>query len=56
MSIRGDLAESKVKNLNTRTEKLNFEFTINNGLGLSNKLIQSLFGDGSVASTIDVSS
>jgi hypothetical protein len=47
-------AERERKSLHPRIEKLDLELSISDGLGLSDQLIQSLFGNRAVALLVNV--
>src|SRR5688572_12397909 len=47
-------AERESKNLHARTEKLDLELALGDGIGLSDQLIQPLFGDCAVALLVNV--
>ena len=48
------LAERERKRFNARAEKLDLEVSIDDWLGLTYQLVQTLFGNGAVALLIDV--
>ena len=53
-SPSGQSAERERKRFNARAEKLDLEVSIDDWLGLTNQLVQALFGNDAVALLIDV--
>src|SRR5262245_64303901 len=49
-----DSAEREGKDLHTRTEKLDLELAVDNGLRLPDQLVQALFRHNAVALLVDV--
>src|SRR5215211_4866612 len=56
MASAPESAEGEAISLHARIEKLDLELPINDGLGLSDQLIHSLFGNRAVALLINIDS
>jgi hypothetical protein len=54
--VRDGSAERESKSLNARTEKLDLELAIDDGLRLSDQLVQPLFGNCAIALLVNVNS
>src|SRR5215207_10226104 len=54
ITLCGGSAEREAISLHTRIEKLDLELPVSNGLGLSDQLIQPLFGNRAVALIVNV--